>query len=84
MPWGRVVAVACAVAAVLWASLDAGFGDTQPAPAAASAGLAVLAVLFGSGAWVMRVGGRAERAPLLAGLALGAGAYAIVRLTLPG
>jgi hypothetical protein len=84
MPWGRVVAIACAVVAVLWAALDAGFGDTEPAPAVASAGLAVLAVLFGSGAWVMRVGGRSERAPLLAGLAVGAGVYAIARLTLPG
>jgi hypothetical protein len=84
MPWGRVVAIAAAVAAVLWASLDAGFGDTEPAPAVTSAGLAVLALLFGAGAAAMRVGGRPERAPLLAGLALGAGAYALARLTLPG
>ena len=83
MPWGRVVAIAGAVAAVLWASLDAGFGDTPPAPGVASAGLAVLAALFGAGAWAMRVGGRPERAPLLAGLAIGAGAYALARLTLP-
>ncbi len=84
MPWGRVAAVAAAVAAVLWASLDAGFGGSPPAPGVASAGLVVLAVLFGAGSWVMRIGGRPERAPLLAGLAIGAGAYAIVRLTLPG
>ncbi len=84
MPWGRVLAIAGAVAAVLWAALDAGFGDMPPAPGVASAGLGVLATLFGAGAWVMQVGGRRERAPLLAGLALGAGVYAIARLTLPG
>ncbi len=84
MPWGRVVVIAGAVAAVLWAALDAGLGDTPPAPAATSAGLLVLAALFGGGAWAMQVGGRRERAPLLAGLAIGAGVYGLVRLTLPG
>jgi hypothetical protein len=84
MPWGRVAAIAAAAAAVLWASLDAGFGGTAPAPAVASVGLLILAALFGAGSWVMRIGGRPERAPLLAGLAIGAGAYAVARLTLPG
>jgi hypothetical protein len=84
MPWARVVAIAAAVAAVLWASLDAGFAGTPPAPAVTSAGLAVLALLFGLGAGAMRVADRPERVPLLAGLALGAGAYALARLTLPG
>ena len=84
MPWGRIAAIAGAVVAVLWASLDAGLGGTEPAPPATSAGLVVLAVLFGAGAWMNQVGGRRERVPLLAGLAIGAGAYALVRLTLPG
>ena len=84
MPWGRVAAITGAVAAALWLSFDAGLGGTPPAPAATSAGLLVLATLFGAGAWVMRVGGRPERAPLLAGIAIGAAAYAIIRLTLPG
>lgn len=84
MPWGRVAAIAGMVVAVLWASLDAGFGGTEPAPGIASAGLLVLAALFGAGAWAMQIGGRRERAPLLAGLAIGAAAYALVRLTLPG
>jgi hypothetical protein len=69
---------------VLWLCLDAGLGDTPPAPAVMSVGLGVLALLFGAGAWAMRVGGRAARVPLLAGIALGSGAYALVRLTLPG
>jgi len=83
VPWGRIGAIAAAVMAVLWAALDAGFGDSPPAPPVASAGLAILAVLFGAGAWVMRVGGRQERAPLLAGLSIGTIAYAVLRLTLP-
>jgi len=84
MPWGRVAATAGLAVAILWVSLDAGLGDTEPAPRIASAGLLVLAVLFGAGAGAMQVGGRRERAPLLAGLAIGVGAYALVRLTLPG
>jgi hypothetical protein len=31
----------------------------------------------------MQVGGRQERVPLLAGLALGTGSYALLRLLLP-
>jgi hypothetical protein len=31
----------------------------------------------------MRIAGRAERVPLLAGLALGTAGYALLRLTLP-
>lgn len=83
MPLGRVAAIGAMVAAVLWASLDSGVAG-PPAPAVASAGLIVLAVLFGTGAWAMQVGGRPERAPLLAGLALACGTYALLRLTLPG
>ena len=81
MPWGRVLAIAAAVAAVLWLAFDAGLGD--PPPAGASVALVMLAAVFGTGVWVMRAGGRPERAPLLAGLAIGVGAYALVRLTLP-
>lgn len=84
MPWGRVAATASMVVAILWAALDAGWADTETAPAAASAALLVLAALFGAGAWAMQVGGRRERAPLLAGLAIGTAGYALVRLTLPG
>jgi hypothetical protein len=72
-----------AVAAVLWLCLDAGFGDAPATPPAASVALVILAGVFGIGVWVMRAGGRPERAPLLAGLAIGAGVYALVRLTLP-
>ena len=83
MPVGRVAAVAAAVAAVLWLSLDSGVGGTTPAPPLASSALVILALMFGAGAWAMIVTGRNERAPLLAGLAIGVGAYALVRLALP-
>ena len=81
---GRALTIAAAVAAVLWAFLDAGLGGTPPAPPATSAALLILAVLFGAGSWVMRVGGRPERAPMLAGLAMGTATYAVLRLALPG
>ena len=84
MPWGRVAAITSAVTAVLWLCLDSGMGDTPPPPAGTSVALLLLSAVFGIGTWVMRAGGRPERVPLLAGLAIGAGAYALVRLTLPG
>jgi hypothetical protein len=83
VPVGRVAAVAAAVATVLWLSLDSGVGGITPAPPLASSALVILALLFGAGAWAMTVSGRNERAPLLAGLAIGVGAYALVRLALP-
>lgn len=83
MPWPRVAAIAATVVAVLWLSLDAGLAG-EAAPPATSAALLVLAGVFGAGAFVMRIGGQPERVPLLAGLALGAGGYAVLRLVLAG
>jgi hypothetical protein len=84
VPVGRVAAVAAAVATVLWLSLDSGIGGTTPAPPLASGALVILALMFGAGAWAMTVTRRdVERAPLLAGLAIGVGVYALVRLALP-
>ena len=79
----RALIVAVIAAAVLWASLDAGFGDAAAPPAGTSVGLLMLASTFGVGAWVMRAGGRPERVPLLIGLAIGVGGYAVLRLTFP-
>jgi len=79
----RALAVAVGVAAVLFVMLDSGAVGAEPAPAAMSVSLGVLATIFGAGAGAMQVGGRPERAPLLAGLALGAGGYAVLRLLLP-
>ena len=83
MPWARVAAITAGVAAALWLCLDAGLGDTPPAPAAASVALIILAGIFGAGTWVMRIAGRRERIPLLAGLAIATAGYALIRLTLP-
>lgn len=81
MPWGRVGAIAAGVAAVLWIMLDSGW-VAEPAPAAMSASLAGLGVLFGAGSATMWFGGRPERAPQYAGLAIAVLGYALVRLRL--
>jgi hypothetical protein len=80
MPALRVGLIAGAVAAFLWLMLDSGRVSPEPAPAAASASLGVFALIFGAGAWVMSIAGQRERAPLLAGLAIATGGYAIFRL----
>jgi hypothetical protein len=76
---GRAVTIAVAVFAVLWIALDSGWMSATPAPAGTSVALGMLAAVFGIGAWVMQAGGQASRVPLLVGMALGAGAYALVR-----
>lgn len=74
----RSVVIALAVAAVLWLALDSGRLGADPAPPGVSAALAMLALVFGVGAFVMRAGGQAQRVPLLVGMALGTGAYALI------
>lgn len=76
----RAALVAGVVAGLLWVMLDSGAVAAEPAPLAASLSLGGLALLFGVGAWAMSIGGQPERSPLLAGLALGAGGYAVLRL----
>ena len=82
MPTGRIIAVSVGVMVVLFLRFDAGLAD--PAPPVISVALGIFALIFGAAAWAMHVGGRAERAPLLAGLACGTGIYALLRLTLAG
>jgi hypothetical protein len=74
----RSVVIAVAVAAVLWLALDSGRFTTEPAQPGTSAALGMLAAVFGVGAIVMRAGGQAQRVPLLIGMALGTGAYALI------
>jgi hypothetical protein len=76
---GRAVTIAVAVFAVLWIALDSGWMSAASAPPGTSVALGMLAAVFAIGAWVMRAGGRPARVPLLVGMALGAGAYALVR-----
>jgi hypothetical protein len=79
----RVAAIAGAVATLLWLMLDSGVVSPERAPAFASLSLGALGLLFGVGAWATWVGGQRERSPLLAGLAIGAGGYAVMRLLAP-
>jgi hypothetical protein len=78
----RVAGIASAVALALWLMLDSRLVSPEPGPRFLSLSLGGLAALFGVGAWAMAVGGRRERAPLLAGLAIGVGGYAVLRLVL--
>ena len=80
MPALRTAAVAVGVAALLWLMLDSGLVSPERAAPLVSLSLGGLGVLFGVGAWAMTVGGSRERAPLLLGLAIGVGGYAILRV----
>ena len=75
---GRAATIAVAVYAVLWIALDSGWMSATPAPPGTSVALGMLAAVFGTGAWVMRAGGQLARVPLLVGMALGTGAYALI------
>lgn len=82
MAAGRAVGVAGAVAALLWLMLDSRIVTRTAAPPGVSGSLIALAAIFTLGAFVMAKGGRPERVPMLSGLALGAGGYALARLVL--
>jgi hypothetical protein len=75
----RALTIALAVFGVLWLMLDSGLAAAEPAPAGTSVALAMLAGVFAVGALVMQTGGQPQRVPLLVGMALGVGTYALVR-----
>jgi len=77
----RAGVIAVAVFTVLWIALDSGWMSREPAPEGASVALGMLAAVFGVGAWVMQAGGQLRRVPLLVGMALGTGGYALMRAT---
>ena len=62
--------------------LDSGIVTDEPPPAYLSASLGALALIFGGGAWATWKGGQRERTPLVAGVAIGVGGYAVARLFL--
>jgi dipeptide/tripeptide permease len=73
--------VACAIAALLWLSLDSG----RFAPRAErffSMPLIGLGAIFGVSAWAASMSGYPKRAPVFAGLAAGVAGYALLRLVL--
>jgi len=74
--------MALGVMLVLYTALDAAVLTPERATGHASYALIALALLFGLGAWAMEVGGREERSPMYAGLALGTGLYGVLRLAL--
>ena len=78
----RVGAIALAVGGLLWLMFDSRLVTPVPPPNGLSLSLAGLGTLFGLGAWATSVAGQRERMPLLAGLALGVGGYALLRLLL--
>ena len=71
--------VACAIAGLLYLSLDSG-RFAPPAARAFSMPLVGLGAIFGGAAWAASKGGYPERVPFFAGLAAGVGGYALVRL----
>ena len=73
------VVIACAIAGLLYFSLDSGMA-VPPAERLVSLPLLGLAAIFGVSAWAAAQGGYGSRVPLFAGLALGVGIYAIVRV----
>ncbi len=75
----RAIAVAVAVFFVLWLALDSGYLTAEPAPPGTSVSLGMLAAVFGVGAFVMQQGGQSQRVPLLVGMAIATGAYALLR-----
>ena len=76
------IGVAAAVAVLLYPRLDAGIFSSDPTPHAVSLPLGGLAVLFGLGAWAAAYKSQPTRAPFMAGLALGVGGYALLRVFL--
>jgi hypothetical protein len=76
----RIALVAVAIAGLLYLMLDSGVVGRERAAPLTSLSLGGLAVLFGVGGWAMKAGGQPERAPLLVGLAIGLGGYALARL----
>jgi hypothetical protein len=73
------VAVAGAIAALLYLSLDSGLA-APPAERLVSLPLGGLAAIFAASAWAASVGGYPQRVPFFAGLSIGIGLYSLVRV----
>ena len=75
----QTAGVAGVIASLLYWRLDSGLVMAERAPRLVSLPLGGLAVLFALGAWAATFKGQPRRAPFFAGLALGVGAYAVLR-----
>jgi len=75
MELARSLAVALAVAALLWLRFDSQIVTPTRAPAEIKYALGALALVFGTGGAVMYLGGQPERATIPFGVALGLGLW---------
>jgi len=73
--------IACVIAELLYLSLDSG-RYSAATPRLFSLPLIGLALIFGARAWTMSLSEEKRTASFFAGLALGVGGYALVRLFL--
>jgi hypothetical protein len=73
--------VACAIAALLYLSLDSGRYATAT-PRLFSLPLIGLSLIFGARAWTVSLSRDQRTTSFFAGLAIGVGGYALVRLVL--
>jgi hypothetical protein len=80
VPGSRVVAVAGIIGALLYLMLDSGVFQAEGAPRVISVSLAIVAAILGVGSWTASMSGQRGRSTMLGGLALGCGAYALLRL----
>ena len=80
MTASRVLGVASAVGVVLYVMLDSGVVRPEGTPRVMSVTLIVLALVFTLGTWTASFGNQPSRQPMMAGLAIGLAAYAVLRL----
>lgn len=80
MAWLQAAVVAGVIAALLYWRFDSGVVMAEPAARLTSLPLLGLSVIFALGAWAASKSGFPKRAPWFAGLSVGVGAYALVRL----
>jgi hypothetical protein len=71
--------VACAIAALLYLSLDSG-RYAAATPRLVSLPLIGLSLIFAAKAWTVSLGRDQRTEPFFAGLAIGVGGYALVRV----
>ena len=76
----QAAAIAGVIATLLYLRLDSGMVTPEPDTRLISVPLGIVAAIFAAGAWSASVTGRPGQVALLAGLAAGAGGYAVLRL----
>jgi Co/Zn/Cd efflux system component len=80
MELARSLGLAVLAAAVLWLALDSRILTPEPAPESTVYAIGALALVFGTGSWVMYNGGQPQRATIPLGMALGLGGWVVLHL----